>query len=84
MPVKALSLHAPPVSITRKMAAALPLLQKMATEKGLKIHHLAAGPSIDTLDQFDRAPRARCLRCYTGYPHPEVCDPVEYTEQKAR
>ena len=32
-----------PVSVTRKMAASLPGLRKLATEKGLKIHHLGAG-----------------------------------------
>ena len=31
------------VSVTRKMAAALPGLRKLAREKGLKIHHLGAG-----------------------------------------
>ena len=32
-----------PESVTRKMAAALPGLRKIALEKGLKIHHLGAG-----------------------------------------
>ncbi|MEQ8483006.1 MAG: PLP-dependent aminotransferase family protein [Pseudomonadales bacterium] len=31
------------VSVTRKMAASLPGLRKLAQEKGLKIHHLGAG-----------------------------------------
>ena len=37
------SLYQQPVSITRKMAAALPGLRRTAQEKGLKIHHLGAG-----------------------------------------
>jgi energy-coupling factor transporter ATP-binding protein EcfA2 len=42
------NLHAPRirrqgVSVTRKMAASLPGLRKLAQEKGLKIHHLGAG-----------------------------------------
>lgn len=32
-----------PTSVTRKMAAALPGLREIATQKGLKIHHLGAG-----------------------------------------
>ena len=32
-----------PVSVTRKMSAALPGLRKLAQDKGLKIHHLGAG-----------------------------------------
>lgn len=32
-----------PVSVTRKMAASLPGLRKLAQEKGLKMHHLGAG-----------------------------------------
>ena len=37
------SLMQQPVSVTRKMAASLPRLRQLATEKGLKIHHLGAG-----------------------------------------
>lgn len=42
------NLHAPRirrpgVSVTRKMAASLPGLRKLAQERGLKIHHLGAG-----------------------------------------
>ena len=32
-----------PVSVTRKMAASLPGLRKIAEERGLTIHHLGAG-----------------------------------------
>lgn len=32
-----------PVSVTRRMAASLPHLRKVAGQKGLKIHHLGAG-----------------------------------------
>jgi len=32
-----------PVSVTRKMAASLPGLRKLARDKGLKMHHLGAG-----------------------------------------
>ncbi len=32
-----------PVSVTRRMAASLPHLRKVAEKKGLKIHHLGAG-----------------------------------------
>lgn len=32
-----------PVSVTRKMAASLPGLRKLAQDRGLKIHHLGAG-----------------------------------------
>lgn len=41
--LKATALSPQPVSVTRKMAASLPGLRKLATEKGLKIHHLGAG-----------------------------------------
>lgn len=37
------ALLAQPVSVTRKMAASLPGLRKLAQSKGLKIHHLGAG-----------------------------------------
>lgn len=37
------SIRPSPVSVTRQMAAALPKLQAMAKEKGLKMHHLGAG-----------------------------------------
>ena len=37
------SLKKEPVSVTRKMAAALPELRRLAAGKGLKIHHLGAG-----------------------------------------
>ena len=37
------SLRKEPVSVTRKMAAALPELRRLAAGKGLKIHHLGAG-----------------------------------------
>ncbi|MDA0788766.1 MAG: aminotransferase class I/II-fold pyridoxal phosphate-dependent enzyme [Proteobacteria bacterium] len=41
--LRAPALSPQPVSVTRKMAASLPGLRKLATEKGLKIHHLGAG-----------------------------------------
>lgn len=37
------SLKPPQVSVTRKMAAYLPELRRMAAQKGLPIHHLGAG-----------------------------------------
>ncbi len=48
MPQSLVSLNAPllrlqPVSVTRKMAAALPELRAAASKNGLKIHHLGAG-----------------------------------------
>ena len=43
-----------PVSVTRKMSAALPRLRSMAQEKGLKIHHLGAGyPHPEVTDPRD-------------------------------
>jgi len=50
------ALHAPgliqqSVSVTRRMAASLPALRKVAESKGLKIHHLGAGyPHPDVTD----------------------------------
>lgn len=41
--VSAPGLRRQPVSVTRKMAASLPGLRKLAQQKGLKIHHLGAG-----------------------------------------
>lgn len=43
MTIEARSLRLQRVSVTRRMAASLPGLRKMAEEKGLKIHHLGAG-----------------------------------------
>ncbi len=43
-----------PVSVTRQMASALPGLQAMAKEKGLKVHHLGAGyPHPEVSDPTD-------------------------------
>ncbi len=45
------SLAAQPVSVTRKMAAALPELRAVAQAKGLTIHHLGAGyPNPEVTD----------------------------------
>ena len=43
-----------PVSVTRKMSAALPGLRKLAQDNGLKIHHLGAGyPHPEVTDPRD-------------------------------
>lgn len=48
------NLRVSPVSVTRQMAAALPQLQKVAAEKGLKMHHLGAGyPHPEVSDPTD-------------------------------
>ncbi|MFW6092821.1 MAG: pyridoxal phosphate-dependent aminotransferase [Pseudomonadota bacterium] len=41
--IEAPEIRLQPVSVTRKMAASLPGLRRLAQEKGLKIHHLGAG-----------------------------------------
>lgn len=41
--LKADVLKPQPISVTRKMAASLPGLRKLAADKGLRIHHLGAG-----------------------------------------
>ncbi len=43
MTIDAKHLRLQPVSVTRRMAASLPGLRKLAEDKGLKIHHLGAG-----------------------------------------
>ncbi len=52
--LKAPLLTLQPVSVTRKMAASLPGLRKLAQSKGLKIHHLGAGyPHPEVTDPRD-------------------------------
>jgi (S)-3,5-dihydroxyphenylglycine transaminase len=54
MSVKAEGLRLQPVSVTRRMAASLPGLRKLAEDKGLKIHHLGAGyPHPEVTDPRD-------------------------------
>ena len=49
--LQALGLKQQSVSVTRRMAASLPNLRKVAESKGLKIHHLGAGyPHPDVTD----------------------------------
>lgn len=49
--IRAPGLRLQPVSVTRKMAAALPGLRAIAEQRGLKIHHLGAGyPNPEVTD----------------------------------
>ena len=49
--IRAANLRLQPVSVTRKMAAALPTLRAIAEQRGLKIHHLGAGyPNPEVTD----------------------------------
>ncbi|AFU97444.1 pyridoxal phosphate-dependent aminotransferase [Simiduia agarivorans] len=58
--MKAPHLVAQPVSVTRKMAAALPKLAKLAAEKGLQLHHLGAGyPHPEVTDPTDYIARSK-------------------------
>lgn len=58
--MKAPHLIAQPVSVTRKMAAALPKLARIAAEKGLTLHHLGAGyPHPEVTDPSDYIARSQ-------------------------
>ncbi|MDZ7669926.1 MAG: hypothetical protein U5Q16_11105 [Gammaproteobacteria bacterium] len=66
-----------PVSVTRKMAASLPGLRKLARDKGLKMHHLGAGyPHPEVTD-----PRSFLAHQAAYFEHLEATEGVNDPEQ---